>query len=159
MSAPVKDFTDQQFGNLTARWPTGRWRRHVVWLCSCTCGSLLAVPGNNLTSGNTQSCGCLRETPRFSTRFPREYSSWGNMKQRCTNPKAVNWKHYGGAGVLVCERWSDFKNFLEDMGERPAGTTLGRLGDSGNYEPGNCSWQTIGEQRRIQGEKRRLPST
>ena len=32
------------------------------------------------------------------------------------------------------------------MGERPGGTTLGRIGDKGNYEPGNCQWQTNEEQ-------------
>ena len=39
-----------------------------------------------------------------------------------------------------------FSHFLADMGDRPAGTTLGRLGDQGNYEPGNCQWQTTKEQ-------------
>lgn len=39
-----------------------------------------------------------------------------------------------------------FSNFLADMGERPEGTSLGRLGDKGNYEPGNCQWQTAAEQ-------------
>jgi hypothetical protein len=33
------------------------------------------------------------------------------------------------------------------MGERPKDTTLGRIGDVGNYEPGNCEWQTDDEQK------------
>lgn len=39
-----------------------------------------------------------------------------------------------------------FSNFLLDMGERPLGTSLGRIGDTGNYEPGNCAWQAPAEQ-------------
>jgi hypothetical protein len=69
------------------------------------------------------------------------------MVQRTTNPNNTYWKHYGGSGVKVCERWlNSFEAFLEDMGERPAGTTLGRLLDSGDYEPGNCEWQTWKQQ-------------
>src|ERR1019366_2423600 len=37
------------------------------------------------------------------------------------------------------------------MGERPKERTLGRFGDKGNYEPGNCAWQTPAEQRATQG--------
>jgi hypothetical protein len=69
-----------------------------------------------------------------------------SMKARCLNPSSKRWLHYGGAGVKVCERWMLFSHFLADMGDRPAGTTLGRLGDQGNYEPGNCQWQTTKEQ-------------
>lgn len=42
-----------------------------------------------------------------------------------------------------------FSNFLADMGERPEGKTLGRIGDIGDYEPGNCEWQTTAEQAKI----------
>ena len=74
------------------------------------------------------------------------YQSWLAMKSRCFQPSSVRWQHYGGAGVTVCKRWLSFSNFLEDMNERPSGTTLGRIGDRGNYEPGNCQWQTNKEQ-------------
>lgn len=71
------------------------------------------------------------------------------MKNRCYNPKATRYDKYGGKGITVCDRWkNDFVCFLEDMGERPKGTSLGRIGDKGNYEPGNCLWQTPLEQNR-----------
>lgn len=68
------------------------------------------------------------------------YSSWQNMLQRCQNPKNPRYMDYGGRGITVCERWQDFRNFLADMGDRPAGFTLERKDNSGNYEPGNCIW-------------------
>src|SRR5688572_12282456 len=47
------------------------------------------------------------------------YKSWDAMKQRCLNPNATGYEHWGGRGITVCERWMVFENFLEDMGERP----------------------------------------
>lgn len=75
------------------------------------------------------------------------YQVWGGMIQRCTNPKRENYPRYGGAGITVSERWLKFANFIADMGERPKGTQLDRINNSGNYEPGNCRWATLVEQR------------
>lgn len=74
------------------------------------------------------------------------YISWRAMLRRCNNPKHSAWPIYGGAGIVVCERWKTFANFLADMGERPAGTTLDRKDITKNYEPGNCCWRSPTEQ-------------
>lgn len=68
------------------------------------------------------------------------FISWQAMRQRCNDPKRGNYKYYGGRGIKVCERWASFKNFYEDMGDRPEGHSLERRDPNGDYEPANCCW-------------------
>lgn len=79
----------------------------------------------------------------------RTWRSWKSMRFRCYDPKAKHYMHYGGRGIIVCERWiHSFENFLADMGDRPDGASLDRFPNlNGNYEPGNCRWATRHEQR------------
>lgn len=70
------------------------------------------------------------------------------MRSRCNNPKAPKYPAYGGSGISVCERWEVFANFLEDMGERPAGTTLDRINGELGYFKENCRWATTKVQQR-----------
>jgi hypothetical protein len=80
--------------------------------------------------------------------LPNEYHAWAKMRERCTNPSAKDFKHYGGRGIKVCIEWENFSVFLNDMGRRPAGHTLERRDNGGNYEPSNCYWATWHEQQR-----------
>src|SRR6516225_1485467 len=70
------------------------------------------------------------------------YLAWYSMIQRCTNPRVEKWVHYGGRGIMVCERWQSFDNFLADMGEKPAGLTLDRENNEKGSEPDPCRWVT-----------------
>lgn len=222
MGRKAADYTGRKFNRLTGLRNTGRKVcRGFVWAWQCDCGAIHeALPGA-VTSGSTQSCGCLRREsevissgdrfgrlvaiektdqkrgssylwrlrcdcgaithatvsavrgsqkscgcakreakPNFSHGHcakdsadsgaaSRTYRSWLQMKARCAGREEKGAAHYKGRGIVVCERWADsFENFLADMGQRPAGTSLERENNDGNYEPDNCKWATRAEQAR-----------
>lgn len=156
-----RDLTGQVFGRLTVLMCAGRNKQgKATWVCSCACGNQThPICSSSLVQGLTVSCGCnkIKHGHAPSTKsFSPTYYSWQNMIARCNQPSCPRWAYYGGATppIVVCERWRKFKNFLEDMGERPEGTTLGRFGDVGNYEPTNCAWQTDAEQK-VEAAKKR----
>ena len=87
--------------------------------------------------------GCCKRKLRT-----KAYRAWQWMRIRCNNPNNDHYQYYGARGIIVCERWNDFRNFLKDMGEKPEGLTLERIDNDKGYFPENCKWATVTEQSR-----------
>lgn len=160
------DLTGQVYSRLTVVSYAGRSADHrTYWFCECECGKTVPIRGDLLESGNTRSCGCLLidSVTRHGHSNSRKkasptYVSWMSMTARCTKPDHKDYPKYGGAGISFCERWRDFRNFLEDMGERPPGMTLDRFPDeSGNYEKSNCRWATPRQQSANRSNTKNTP--
>ena len=56
-----KDRTGDKYGRLTVISHSGKDHRGKhLWLCLCECGNEKVVVSDNLSSGKSNSCGCLR---------------------------------------------------------------------------------------------------
>ena len=131
----------------------------ILWVCKCSCGETIHARGDHLQSGHTESCGCkhrdiVRE--KFTIHglametsggnITATFSSWNSMMQRVKDKRPHMAKYYLNKGITVCERWHQYPNFLEDMGECPVGKTLDRIKGDEGYSKGNCRWATDWEQ-------------
>ncbi len=145
-----------------------------VFRCLCKCGNEIVLWRSQLANNVVRDCGCRRT--RYSRtgrawfwgharqiirkdgtkrRFGSgEYFSYVNMIRRCygkTRRGEYVCENHGAKGIRVCDRWREpngrgFKNFLDDMGPRPAGKTLDRLNPQDHYKPSNCHWGTPKDQ-------------
>lgn len=125
-------------------------RSGAVWKCLCDCGETKYCFSNQLISGSTKSCGCLRkETNRENAKnnithgdsYTRLYTIWVRIIQFTTNINTPNYEHYGGRGIKIYKPWLDdytifkdwaFKNGYEDV------SFLRRIDIDKNFEPDNC---------------------
>ena len=54
------DLSGQRFGSLTVIRPGEKHGKKTTWVCLCDCGNTSIVVSDNLRSGHTKSCGCLK---------------------------------------------------------------------------------------------------
>jgi len=79
-----------RFGKLSVLRRTENRGRHASWECKCSCGRKIAVRGDRLRSGRTQSCGCAQ----------REYQEGRLVKVE----ESVSFKTFGKVFVLGTAR-------------------------------------------------------
>jgi len=166
MRTDAIDLIGQRFGQLIpyVYYPgiTSPGTRFGKWRCLCDCGTIVDVASGELRQHKTTSCGCTRlqkigaHKRRHGYHGTPTYRSWEGMRQRCANTGNPRFNDYGGRGIVVCERWQSFENFLADMGECPPCLSIDRINNDGNYEPSNCRWATCSEQALNRRPKRAL---
>lgn len=167
LSPRFKDVTGQRFGMLTAVKPIaatgGKAGKHLrwKWVFRCDCGAyverFIANVVMSAKKGHTPACPACMASNVKRKRFKhgdtgsKLYRVWRGMRNRCQNPGASAYPRYGGRGISVCERWMDYRNFVEDMGgDYYAGLVLDRIDTNGNYCKENCRWTSY----RVNGRNR-----
>ena len=119
-----KNLKGKIFGRLTVIEHVGHIKndKRCFWKCRCDCGNITNVTPNDLSSGQTKSCGCLRKekikeaNTIHGMSCEKEYYCYYDMKTNCYNENTKLYKYYGGMGIKVCEEWIEsFDKFYEDI--------------------------------------------
>jgi len=145
-------------GNVYGQWTVKSRAHGSVWECICSCGNTGYVNSHTLKSGKSSrcvSCGFAARA-RHGKEGSRVYNIWGGIKQRCLNSKYHSFHRYGGRGIEVCKEWLSFDAFYADMGDPPAGASIDRIDNDGNYCKENCRWGTSKQQCRNKSTNRLL---
>lgn len=147
-----KDLTGQVFGELTVEGIAGRnTQGRVTYSCICRCGNQTIVASNNLTSGNTKSCGRCNYARSSTAESQRIYATpeeahladcvYSDMKRRCYDPKFPEYKRYGAVGITMCDEWLKSPKAYVDWcmahGWKP-GLSVDRKDNNKGYSPENC---------------------
>lgn len=83
-------------------------------------------------------------------RNKRIYNIWCGMRQRCNNPKHPAARWYHDKGIRLCSEWEeDFFEFQRWSLENGYfdGASIDRIDPDKGYNPENCRWITIEENR------------
>lgn len=155
----LKNRCGQRFGRLLIYSIFGTHRKSGVtyWLARCSCGTWRTLPGPDLASEHTKSCGCLSRE-KFTERVTlhgesrvgqtsREYVAYCMALSRCSVVTDRSYSRYGGRGIEF--RFNSFEEFFVEIGRKPSPKhSLDRIDNNGHYEKGNVRWATQIEQAR-----------
>lgn len=101
-----KNLTGQRFGRLVVRHYCGSQpstsgkRNYPIWACECDCGETVAVWSHSLSSGHTQSCGCLQKE---ATSEARSAELAGHTFARLTVVRRIGSDRQSALWLCTCE--------------------------------------------------------
>lgn len=148
----------QKFGRLKAIKPNGKNKFGMMqWICECECGVIKTITISHLTTGQTKSCGCIRDkkiaqvglsNKTHGLKKSKLYNIWRGIKKRCRLNSNKAYKDYGARGIDMCDSWFySFENFYNDVGEIPdGGYSLDRIDNNKGYFKSNCRWASKKDQ-------------
>lgn len=127
--------------NLGMEYPTNKSIKKIRYgLFECPeCNKIFKKPFRT----TAKSCGCIRNksVTKHGLSSHELYSVWNGMRRRVFNKKCKDFKHYGGRGITICNRWLNVENFIEDMyPSYKKGLEIDRTDNDKNYGPDNCRW-------------------
>jgi len=152
---------------LVYRWRDTQGVAFGAFVCNFCLGEFTSRLGA-VASGHTKSCGCMSTQWKIGSfgnlqhglSGTKHHARWHSMMARCYNPKHSRYKHWGGRGIKVCERWHDATLYkedidkqlekqgltLEDWGKGKNKYSVDRKNNDGDYEPSNIRFATFQEQ-------------
>lgn len=82
---------------------------------------------------------------------------WLNLVGKLRDPENRAYRHWGGAGVRLADRWLSIDAFIEDVGLQPSPRyELVRADVRGAFEPGNAGWREISDRRRAKTDGKHM---
>lgn len=77
------------------------------------------------------------------------------MRSRAASNKTLEARKYAKRDITICDRWSRYLLFVEDMGRCPSEKhTIDRIDNDLGYSKENCRWATQTEQQRNKSSNR-----
>ena len=112
---PFKDITGKTFGSLIVKgWEGDYDGKRFFWKCLClNCGKETLVASDNLISGNTQSCGCMKY--KINSLNGKVFGDWTVLSEPIHIGKKIYYQCECKCGTIRKVRADRLTSGIEDL--------------------------------------------